>query len=165
MKAYRTTRDFVWRVWLDNKGHAPKFTCYEVEDWQHARRFQQRAPNSYHGLRRVTFWADGRCVTRRFGTWVESADKSDETWLMQRQLRAAVDRLRDKDLRRPFLESSRNVDPEVKTKLDRYLDDARWNLYEEFNRKVIAEATRLMRQDCCFIVLEARGDLLDQAVA
>ena len=97
MKGYRTTRDFARAVSRET-GHAPKFTCYELEDRQHARRFQQRAPNSYHGLRRATFWADVRCVTRRFGTWVESAEEGDVTWLMQRQLREAVDRLRDRDL-------------------------------------------------------------------
>ncbi len=165
MKAYRTTRDFVWEVWLDNKGHAPKFTCYEVEDWQHARRFQQRAPNSYHGLRRVTFWADGRSVTRRYGVWVEQAEESDTTWLMQRQLRDAVDRLWDKDFQCPFLEASRNVDPEVKRKLDRYLGAARWDLYWEFNEAVIKHAKELMEKDGCFAALAARGDLLKQPAA
>ena len=69
---------------------------------------------------------------------------------MQRQLREAVDRLRDKDLRWQFVEASRNVEPEVEEKLNRYLCGARWNLYEEFNRKVIEEATRLMEKDGCF---------------
>jgi hypothetical protein len=164
MKAYRTTRDFVRAVSRET-GHAPKFTCYELEDWQHARRFQQRAPNSYHGLSRATFWAGDRCVTRQYGAWVEQADERDATWLMQRQLREAVDRLRDKDLQCLFLESSRNVDPEVKRKIDRYLGDARRDLYEEFNEAVIEAVTLRMEEDGCFAALEARGDLLDQAVA
>ena len=36
-----------------------------------------------------------------------------------------------------FPESSRNVDPEVKRKLDRYLSDARRDLYRESNEAVI----------------------------
>jgi hypothetical protein len=165
MKAYRTTREFARAVSRKNGKDRPKQTYYIVEDWQHAVSTQLKAPNSYHGLKRVMFFADGRYVTRRYGLWIEQASDWDTDWLMQRQLREAFDRLRDKDLQCPFLTASRNVEPEVEEKLNRYLCDARWNLYEEFNRKVIEEATRLMRQDCCFIVLEARGDLLDQAVA
>ena len=165
MKAYRTTREFARAVCRDNGKFRPTHTYYIVEDWQHSVRTQPKAPNSYHGLKRVMFAADGRYVTRRFGLWVEQAEESDTTWLMQRQLRDAVDRLWDKDLQWPVLEGSRNVDPEVKKKLNRYLDDARWDLYREFNTAVIEAVTLRMEKDGCFAALAARGDLLEQPAA
>ena len=108
---------------------------------------------------------DGRCVTRQFGLWVESANWYDQEWLEQRQLREAIDRLRDNNLKRPFLWASRNLDPVVKKTMNQYLSKARWNLYEDFNRKVIEETLRLMKEDDCFDELDDRGDLLNQAVA
>jgi hypothetical protein len=165
MKAYRTTREFARAVSRENGKDRPKQTYYIVEDWQHAVSTQPKAPNSYHGLKRVMFFADGRYVTRRFGLWIEQASDWDTDWLMQRQLREAFDRLWDKDLQCPFLTASRNVEPEVEEKLNRYLCDARWNLYEKFNRKVIEEAARLMEKDHCFGTLHYRGDLLEQQPA
>ena len=165
MKAFRTTREFVRAVCRENGKLRPTRTFYIVEDWQHAVTTRPKAPNSYHGHKQVMFFADGRHVTRRFGLWVEQAEESDTTWLMQRQLRDAVDRLWDKDLQCPFLEASRNVDPEVKRKLDRYLGTARWGLYWEFNEAVIKYAKELMEKDGCFAALAARGDLLEQPAA
>jgi hypothetical protein len=165
MKAFRTTREFVRAVCRENSKSRPTQTYYIVEDWQHAVSTRPKAPNSYHGLKRVMFFADGRYVTRRFGLWVEQASDWDTDWLMQRQLREAVDRLRDKDLRWQFVEASRNVEPKVEEKLNRYLRDARSNLYEEFNRKVIEEATRLMEKEGCFGTLYYRGNLLEQPAA
>ena len=143
----------------------PGRTYYLVQDWQNVTRIAPKAPNSYHGLKQVSFCADGRFVTRRFGLWVESADRWDMAWLRQRQLREAASRLRKKNLKCSFLWSSRNVDPEVEEKLNEYLNKARWNLSEEFNRKVSDEATRLMTADRCFAALDCRGDLLSQVVA
>ena len=54
-----------------------------------------------------------RFATRKFGVWVEAVDEWDEGWLVQRQLRQALDGLRKKDLSCPFLTASRNVDSEV----------------------------------------------------
>ena len=164
MKAYRTTKEFARAMCRENGRARPKETYYIVEDWQHAVRTERKAPNSYHGLKRVLFFADGRYVTRRFGLWVESASDWDATWLMQRQLYEAVERLRDKDLRY-FLQASRNVEPEVEEKLNRYLCDARSKLYEEFNRKVIEETKRLMEEEGCFGTLRYRGNLLAQPAA
>jgi len=140
-------------------------TYYVLQDWQRAARIVEKAPNSYHGVREAIFCVDGRCVTRRFGLWVESASEWDMDWLRERQLREAFDRLRTTDLRSPFLVASRNVDPEVERKLNQYLNAARWNLYEEFNRKVIDETQRLMEKDGCFSTIKYRGDLLNLAVA
>jgi hypothetical protein len=165
MKCYRTTKEFVREVCRETGQSRPKQTCYIVQDCQNATRIQQKAPNSYHGLKQVSFCADGRFVTRRFGLWVDSANAYDMAWLEQRQLHEAVDRLRNKDVSRYFLEASRNLDPEVEQKLNQYLSSARWNLYQEFNRKVIDEALQLMEKDRCFSTLECRGDLLNQAVA
>ncbi len=164
MKAYRTTKEFTRAACRENGKDRPKQTYYIVEDWQHVVTTQPKAPNSYHGLKRVRFFADGRCVTRRFGLWVEQPDESDMAWLMQRQLREAVERLGDGSPRY-LLEASRNVEPEIEEKLNRYLRDARGNLYEEFNRRVIDEATRLMEKDGCFAALAARGDILEQPAA
>jgi hypothetical protein len=157
MKCYRTTKEFVREVCRENGQSRPKQTHYLVQDWQYVTRIEPKAPNSYHGLRQVIFCVDGRCVTRRFGLWVESADGWDVAWLPERQLREAVDRLRKKDLECPFLWSSRNLDREVEEKLNEYLESARWNLYEEFNRKVIDETLRLMKADRCFSTLDTRS--------
>jgi hypothetical protein len=165
MKCYRTTREFVRAVCQETGQSRPKQTYYLVQDWELKTRIQQKAPNSYHGLKQVVFCVDGRYVTRRFGLWVESASGWDEAWLRERQLREAVERLRKQDLSCPFLWASRNVDPEVERELNRYLDEARRSLYEEFNRNVIDEVVRLLKEDCCFDTLERRGDLLNQAVA
>jgi hypothetical protein len=165
MKCYRTTREFVRAVCRETRQGRPRQTYYLVQDWQNVTRITPKAPNSYHGLKQVSFCADGRFVTRRFGLWVESADGQEMAWLRQRQLREAASRLRNGNLKCPFLQSSRNVDPEVENKLNQYLDKARRNLYEEFNRKVIDEATRLMTADRCFAALDCRGDLLSQVVA
>ena len=98
MKCYRTTKEYVRAVCRETGQSRPKQTCYIVQDCQHATRIQQKAPNSYHGLKQVIFCVDGRCVTRQFGLWVESANWYDLEWLEQRQLREAVERLRKKDL-------------------------------------------------------------------
>lgn len=165
MKCYRSTRDFARAVCRENGQSRPMQTYYILQDWQRAARIVEKAPNSYHGVREAIFCVDGRCVTRRFGLWVESASEWDMDWLRERQLREAFDRLRTADLRSPFLVASRNVDPEVERKLNEYLNTARWNLYEEFNRKVLDETQRLMEKDGCFSTLKYRGDLLNQAVA
>jgi hypothetical protein len=168
MKCYRTTKEFVRTVCREKGQSRPKQTFYLVQDWQDVTRVEQKAPNSYHGLKQVIFSVDGRFATRRFGLWVESAESLkdwDVTWLWERQLREAVDRLWKKNLNCPFLRSSRNVDPGVEDALNEILDMARWSLYKEFNEKVIKAAKRMMEEDDYFSTLKDRGDLLNQAVA
>jgi hypothetical protein len=166
MKCFRTPKEFAQAVCLEKGKLRPRNTHYLVQDLQQHVTSQKKAPKSYRGLKQVIFSVDGeRFATRRFGVWVDEADWSDEEWLKQRQLRQAVEGLRQRDLSTPFLMAPRSVDPAVETELNKYLNTARWNLYEEFNRKVIEEARRLMEKDGCFYNLNHQGDPLNQAVA
>jgi hypothetical protein len=161
MKYFRTTKEFARAVCAEKGQVRPEKTWYLVEHEDHGVKIENNAPRSYRNLKRVLFCVDGeRFAERTFGIWVESPDSNDKRWLMERQLLYAVDVLAHADLTVPFLEPSRNVDVEIQYKLNDYLNAARSNLYEGFNVEVIAEATRLMKKDRCFAMLECCGDPL-----
>ena len=164
MKAYRTTKEFARAMCRENGRARPKETYYIVEDWQHAVRTERKAPNSYHGLKRVLFFADGRYVTRRFGLWVESGQR------LGRDLAHAAAALRGgreaagqgpavlpASLPQRRAGGRGEAEP---LPLRREVETVRG-----VQRKVIEETKGLMEEEGCFGTLRYRGNLLAQPAA
>ena len=163
-QCFRTPQEFAKAVCRENNQTRAKATSYFLTDRKGRVRMETKAPKSYRGLTKAVFCVGHRFATKKFGVWVEEADSRDEAWLMQRQMRKALDDLLQ--TKWPYcLRAPDNVETEVEQKLNLYLQTATLTAYDEFYRNVLEETKRLMEQDGCFSILDSRGDLLNEVAA